>query len=64
MTKESLEEMNLDENLIKGRAVVLILQDDGNWKGYRMKDGKSCISREVSPEYALQSILYNDGKTL
>lgn len=42
------------------KAISLIEQEDGNWKGFRQKDGKIIEVREVGPETALQALLTHE----
>lgn len=38
------------------KAIALIEQADGNWKGYKQINGKLEEVRMVSPEYCLQAL--------
>ena len=50
--------MNQETNPEKNeKAISLIEQEDGNWKGFAMKFGKLVEVREVKPEDCLLKIL-------
>lgn len=43
--------------------ITLTEQEDGNWKARGIRFGKEVITREISPEHALQAFLTHDGNT-
>lgn len=44
-------------------VISLVKQADGNWKGFMQKNGKYLTVRAINPEYCLQELLTNDGKS-
>ncbi len=42
------------------KAISLIQQEDGNWKGWMKKNGIVVEVREVGPETALQALLTHE----
>jgi hypothetical protein len=56
-------EKNIEFDPIKNnKAISIIQQEDGNWKGYMQKFGKLIEVRDISPEVVLQRLLVHDGK--
>ena len=49
-------------DITKPDNIVLIKQEDGNWKGYMTKFGKLIEVREIKPEDCLVKLLTHDGK--
>jgi hypothetical protein len=47
---------------INDKAISIIQQEDGNWKGYTQKFGKLIEVRDVGPDAVLQRLLTHDGK--
>ncbi len=43
------------------KAISLIQQPDGNWKGYGNRFGKLIVVREMSPNDCLVKLLTHDG---
>lgn len=43
-------------------AISIILQTDGNWKGYTQRFGKLVEVREISPTDCLLRLMTHDGK--
>ena len=43
------------------KAISIIQDPDGNWRGWMQKYGKIIKAREISPEAVLQSLLTNSG---
>lgn len=44
------------------KAIAIVQQEDGNWKGYAQKFGKVIEVREIGPDTVLQMILTHNGE--
>lgn len=44
------------------KAISIIQQEDGNWKGYMQKFDKLIVVRDYDPQIVLQKLLTSDGK--
>lgn len=44
------------------KAISIVQQDDGNWKGWMVKFGKVILVRGVGPGTVLDMLLTHDGK--
>ncbi len=49
-------------NRTRMNTITLTEEEDGNWKARGIRFGKEVITREISPEIALQAFLTHDGK--
>lgn len=59
MPEEKDEYFNPSKN---PKAISIIQQEDGNWKGYMFKFGKIIETREVKPEDALTMLITHNGE--
>lgn len=63
MSKNILGDKSAEELMRDGKAIVLVQQEDGNWKGLMVKNGELIKERQVDPIYVLQALLTSDGKS-
>jgi len=47
---------------VNPKAISIIEQEDGNWKGYAQKFGKLIEVREISPNDCLVKLLTHNGQ--
>lgn len=53
--------MDYDPNTNE-KAISIIQQEDGNWKGWMQRFGKVVEVRDISPEVVLQRLLTHGGE--
>lgn len=44
------------------KAISIVQEEDGNWRGYMRKFGKVITVRQGDPQIVLQMLLTHDGK--
>lgn len=43
------------------KAILIVQQDDGNWRGFAQKNGKLVQTRQGDPGTVLQMLITHDG---
>ncbi len=52
-----LQQSTKESPIVKETEILLVKQDDGNWKGYRNRDGNPLEVREIDPYTCLTKLL-------